>query len=48
VVFLFMFGQLYPSTFDYYSALVACRLPIVIGLPSMSDRKNYELLRDYL
>jgi hypothetical protein len=48
VVFLFVFGQLYPSTLDYYTTLLACILPSVVGLAPVSDRKSYELLRVYL
>jgi hypothetical protein len=33
-------GQLYPSTLDYYSTLIARRLPSVVGLASVSDRKS--------
>jgi hypothetical protein len=40
VVFLFVFGQLYPSTLDYYSTLIARRLPSVVGLAPVSDRKS--------
>jgi hypothetical protein len=48
VVFLFVFGQLYPSTLDYNTTLLACILPNVVGLAPVLDRKSYELLRIYL